>query len=208
MIRERFRVHFSKEGDLRLISHRDLVRTFERLFRRAQLQLSMSEGFHPKARMTFPSALALGIEGQNEVMELELAEEMDEQQLAERLRTVAPAGLVIRQVRRLTKDERKAQIQRAIYEVAVPSEQHDAVTAAIADLLAQRSCIIQRPGRQPIDVRADLDELRLHDGRLTMRLLVGAGGSARAREVLEVLGLSELESQGHYLTRTEVELAP
>ena len=30
---------------------------------------SMSEGFHPKARMSFPSALALGIQGADEVME-------------------------------------------------------------------------------------------------------------------------------------------
>jgi hypothetical protein len=46
----------------------------ERLFRRAGLRLGMSEGFHPKPRLSFPSALAVGIEGLDEVMELELAQ--------------------------------------------------------------------------------------------------------------------------------------
>ena len=73
MVRLRVRIRFSKQGDLRLIGHRDLMRCLERLFRRAGLALSFSEGFHPKPRMTFPLALAVGIEGLDEVMELELA---------------------------------------------------------------------------------------------------------------------------------------
>ena len=43
----------------------------------AALKLSMTEGFHPKPRIGFPSALALGVEGLDEVVEIELAEELD-----------------------------------------------------------------------------------------------------------------------------------
>src|SRR5687768_4212376 len=95
MIRQRVRIRFRKEGDLRWISHRDLARAFERLFRRMGLRLSMSEGFHPKARMTFPSALALGIAAHDEVMELELAEPADAADLAARFTALAPPGLVV-----------------------------------------------------------------------------------------------------------------
>ena len=35
MVRQRVRIRFAKQGDLRLIGHRDLMRTWERLFRRA-----------------------------------------------------------------------------------------------------------------------------------------------------------------------------
>ena len=35
---QRVRIRFRKEGDLRLISHRDLLRLFERLFRRGKLR--------------------------------------------------------------------------------------------------------------------------------------------------------------------------
>ena len=75
MVRHRVRIRFCKQGDLRWIGHRDLMRCMERLFRRAALPLGMSQGFHPKPRMSFPAALAVGIAAMDEVMELELAEQ-------------------------------------------------------------------------------------------------------------------------------------
>ena len=93
MERHRIRIRFRKEDDLRLISHRDLVRTWERLLRRAGLRLSMTEGFHPKPRMNFPSALALGIAGHDELLELELAEPLSADELRGRLVGQLPPGM-------------------------------------------------------------------------------------------------------------------
>jgi len=74
MNRVRVRVRFRKRDDLRWISHHDLARTFERWLRRAGLPLRRSAGFHPKPKLSFPSALALGIAALDEVMEFELSE--------------------------------------------------------------------------------------------------------------------------------------
>ena len=67
MIRVRVRMRFRKQDELRLISHHDLLRTFERWLRRAGLPLRRSEGFHPKPKLSFPLAMALGIAGLDEV---------------------------------------------------------------------------------------------------------------------------------------------
>ncbi len=75
VIRQRVRIRFTKLDDLRWISHRDLIRLWERLLRRCGVALSMTEGFHPKPRLNFPSALAVGIAGADELLELDLAEE-------------------------------------------------------------------------------------------------------------------------------------
>ena len=96
--RYRYRIRFAKQGDLRLTGHRDLLRLFERLFRRADLRLAMTEGFHPKPRMTFPAALALGVTGLDEVMEFELATPMTAAALRELLREHAPPGLEMQSV--------------------------------------------------------------------------------------------------------------
>ena len=93
MIRQRVRIRFRKEGDLRLIGHRDLVRTFERWFRRAGLRLSMSEGFHPKPRISFPAPLGVGIEGADEVMEFDLAEWVHPAEIEAKLTANLPAGI-------------------------------------------------------------------------------------------------------------------
>ncbi len=59
----------------------------------ARFALGMSEGFHPKPRMSFPSALALGMEGPDEVMEMELAEHCDGRQSSGAGWPHTPAGL-------------------------------------------------------------------------------------------------------------------
>src|SRR5215475_14275688 len=80
-LRQRVRIRFTKQDDLRWISHRDLMRVWERLFRRAGVALSMTEGFHPKPRINFPSALAVGIAGLDELLEVDLSEEQTAESL-------------------------------------------------------------------------------------------------------------------------------
>ena len=55
------RLKFSKLGRMAFTSHLDLVRLFPRLFRRVGLSLYYSEGFRARPRLTFTSALSLGI---------------------------------------------------------------------------------------------------------------------------------------------------
>lgn len=207
--RHRLRIRFRKEGDLRWISHRDLLRVFERLFRRAGWELSMTEGFHPKVRMNFPSALALGVLGLDEVMEVELVQPGEPGERTQELRNLAPPGLTIETIERVSPEQGKARLQRLTYSFPVPEERRPCVTAALQDLMSQPSCLIRRDGRpEPLDLRADLESLELTGSELRMALRVGRTASVRPREVLAALGLADLEGEGYYLTRTAVELAP
>jgi radical SAM-linked protein len=207
MVRQRVRIRFTKQGDLRLVGHRDLVRSMERVFRRAGLRLGMSQGFHPKPRMSFPSALAVGIEGLNEVMELELAETDSPDAIKRRLADHSLSGLDFRSVELLPPGTRKAQLQSTVYQVPIPPPRRLEANRRVARLLAQATCPITRPNRpDPIDLRRFLQELTLRDGLLTMRLSTSRTTSAGPRDVLQALGLDDLEEQGVHLTRTAVEI--
>jgi radical SAM-linked protein len=208
MARQRVRIQFAKQGDLRLISHRDLMRTWERLFRRACVAVCMTEGFHPKPKMMFPSALAVGIEGWDEVLEIELPEERDPEPLAELLRLEAPPGLVIHGVKPATGG--KTKLRGMTFQVEVPTERRASVAERLAWLRQQQSYPVAREGRAaPIELASLIDELLLDgDGTLHMRLRVAADGSARPREVLEALGLADVEDLGIVMRRTAVELSP
>ena len=208
MNRQRLRIRFRKEGDLRLISHRDLARALERLFRRAELPLAMSEGFHPHPRMTFPHALALGIEGTNEVVEVMLREARDAEHVRQRLIEESPPGLEITSVTELEPNQRKAQAESVTYEITVPPSRQEALRCAMNNLLAQQSCLLYREGRtQPIDLRSCVKDLQLHDGRLQIQMWVTRQASAKPREVLAELGVDDLEMDGNWMSRTEVQLA-
>ncbi|MDQ7779636.1 MAG: TIGR03936 family radical SAM-associated protein, partial [Planctomycetota bacterium] len=54
-------MRLAKTGKLRFISHHDLMRTIERAVRRSGIPVECSEGFNPRPRISYPTALALGI---------------------------------------------------------------------------------------------------------------------------------------------------
>jgi radical SAM-linked protein len=207
MVRSRVRIRFSKQGDLRLIGHRDLMRCFERLFRRAGLSLSFSEGFHPKPRMTFPLALAVGIEGLDEVMEFELAETLAADEILSRTRPQTPPGLELRSAEVLSEGSKKAKIRSVCYEATVPAAERVDLPEQLERLMSSSSCPVARGhGRTAIDVRPLLMELALADDRLQMRLRVDNSGSAGPREILAALGHDNIEQQGARFCRTAVEI--
>ncbi len=207
MSRDKVRIRFRKGGDLRFLSHHDLLRTFERMMRRADLPLRFSEGFHPKPRMVFASALGLGVVGCEEVLEIELEECLPCAELQQRLSEQAPQGLNILSVKRV--DPRfTGQARQALYELPLPADCLLGLEARMAELLNQTECWVDRtkPGPRRINVRAYLSGLTLRGDRLLIELRITPQGSARPEEVLRLLGLDHLLLEGAVLERTRLEL--
>src|SRR5207248_977173 len=145
---------FTKHGDLRWLSHRDLMRTWERLFRRAEVQLGMTEGFHPKPRMNFPSALAVGIAGDDEMLEVELCEDWPAERLAAALTAQAPPGLSIQEVESMLPGRKKSQAVGVTFAVEVPPPRRAAAAERIAAFLTETTHEISREGRTaPLELR-------------------------------------------------------
>ncbi len=185
------------------------MRCLERLFRRAGLALGMSQGFHPKPRLTFPLALAVGIEGEDEVLEVELTETPQAEELLDRLSRQTPPGLAFRSVEVLPAGSPKARPRSASYQAPVPPSRRAGLEERIGRLWAADSWPCQRPrGHTVIDLRADLLSLTLSEDVLQMRLRAGPEGRAGPRDVLAALGLADLEHEGVRLKRTAVEIDP
>src|SRR5262249_33276840 len=115
-VRAKVRIRFRKGGDLRLVSHHDLMTCFERMLRRAALPFRRTEGFNPRPRLAFALSLALGIVGAEEVVELELGAELPPEAIHARLARQAPPGLEIISVRAIDRKTR-AQVRGVTYRV-------------------------------------------------------------------------------------------
>jgi radical SAM-linked protein len=207
MARQKVRIRFRKSGDLRLISHHDLLRCFERMLRRASLPFHSTSGFNPKPRAVFALPLPLGIIGCREVVELELDAEVPHDEIHERLARHAPAGLEILSVRPIDW-KTTAHVRSARYQLAVPEERCAELRERIASLLAMAECWIerQRPEYRRLDVRPYLRDLIPSSGVLSMDLGVTPNGTARPEEVVHLLGLADLLESGAVLERTDLEL--
>jgi radical SAM-linked protein len=204
---DKVRIRFRKGGDVRLISHHDLMRCFERMLRRAALPFHSTSGFHPKPRLTFALSLPLGVVGCEEIADLELDEAIDPLEIHTRLERHAPAGLEILSIHRVD-PKASARVRRATYRIALPSGGPTDLTERIAALLTAGECWVERsrPNRRRYDLRPYLDQLRLRPDALEMDLWVTPTGTARAEEVLQLLGLDHLLASGAVLERTRLEL--
>jgi radical SAM-linked protein len=89
----RTRLLFSKTGRAKYISHLDLMRTFQRVFLRANVKLRHSEGFNPHPYMNFALPLSVGIESVCELLDFDLADELDLAALPVQLNKTMPEGI-------------------------------------------------------------------------------------------------------------------
>ena len=195
MPRQRVRVRFSKQGRLKFIGHKDLLRTLESLFRRARLPLAMSSGFHPKVRMSFPSALALGYESVDEVLELEMsdsAEPVNTDALLADLNRHTLEGLTFLSSRLLHEGEKKASLFSSTFQIAIPLELREQTAERIKGFLAETSMIVSKSNGKLVDVRSAVLQLVLNEiGELMVELQTQAGPEAGIKEVLATLGLEK-----------------
>ena len=91
------RLRFSKLGKIRFISHRDVARIWERALRRAELPVAYTEGFSPRAKLSFGLALQTGHESLGEYLDVDLAPQAEApiavDALPARLDSCLPVGL-------------------------------------------------------------------------------------------------------------------
>lgn len=218
----RLRIRFTKCGDVRWISHRDLARVWERLLRRAGLQLAFSQGFHPKPRISFPSALALGIEALDEVVELEVLGIVELESIDAVLRREMPAGMELLELHALKTSLGKAKVLGASYRIAhgLPqqsSEEDTASTAHVSSLAAlhRRLEAIRQLATLDLDREGKTISCPTNDSHFDLGVEQEfflfsipnvAQGSIRPSELLAHVGLGHLLEAGVTLQRTAVHL--
>lgn len=207
MVGEKFRFRFRKAGDLRLLSHHDLMRSAERLLRRADVPFKSTAGFHPTPRLVFALSLPLGVVGLNEVAELELTRPHDSHELLERLNRHAPAGLAFTSAKAVEMSA-GAVPRRAVYRLSLPEGRHGLLVPAVADLLAGDKVWADRVRPKPrrVNIRPYIRDIVVSADAVELDLWVTPTGAARAEELLRLLGLSDLADEGAVLERTDLEI--
>jgi radical SAM-linked protein len=207
MVVEKIRLRFRKDAALRLVSHHDLMRCFERMLRRADLPVHSSEGFHPKLRLVFALSLPLGIVGCEEVVELGLDQVIEPDEVRRRLDEQAPPGLKFLSATRV-EPRKTAQVCRAGYRVAIDAAHAEMAAAAVPGLLAAAEVWVERTRPEPrrINVRQYLQSIRVLPNSLEIDIRVTPNGSARPDEVMRLLGLGTLLDQGAIIERFRLEL--
>ncbi len=91
----RYLIKFSKEKDIKFVSHLDLLRTIQRVVRRAVLPVEYSKGFNPHMSTSLAQPLSVGMYSKGEYMDVALTEMVEEKSLIADFNDNAPAGVKI-----------------------------------------------------------------------------------------------------------------
>ncbi|AUM88963.1 radical SAM protein [Clostridium botulinum] len=89
----RYLIKFSKEGNIKFVSHLDLQRTLQRNFKRSGLPVEYSKGFNPHIIMSLAQPLAVGLYSKGEYLDVSFIEEEDEKIIVDKLNSTAPSGI-------------------------------------------------------------------------------------------------------------------
>jgi radical SAM-linked protein len=91
----RVRVAYSRHGEACFLGVKEMATLFGRATRRAHLPMAYSQGFHPLPRFSFGPALPVGIESEEEFLDLELSEVLTAAEVKKRLGPQLPRGFSV-----------------------------------------------------------------------------------------------------------------
>lgn len=132
----KLRLLFAKEEQASYSSHLDLMRTFQRAFPRAGMELRHSQGFHPHPILSIVLPLPVGQSSECELLDFEVEQDVDAALVADRLNAGLPAGLRVRECYRDGRGAGELKFLRARlaldYDRGVPAGAADALRALIA----------------------------------------------------------------------------
>ena len=91
----KLRIRFGKHGAVKFIGHLDMMRFFQKAFRRAGFDLKYSQGYHPHPTLSFASPLGVGLESTGEYMDVEVLSITDLEQMTRDLNAQMVEGIDI-----------------------------------------------------------------------------------------------------------------
>lgn len=202
---------FRRCGPASYLSHLDTARALQRTFARAGVQLALSEGFRPKARLSLPLPLPVGAAGEDELAVARVTAEAPPPARALRaLRAVAPDGLTpTRLVESAVRPHPRARLARYACEVRGDAGR---LVEAAAWFAAQEEIVVERvapKGRRALDVKRYVQDLAAQavpgGACVTFTVRHRSDGAARPQEVVDLLaGRAGCAAVMHRLTRQAV----
>ncbi len=221
----RYLLKFSKENNLKYISHLDLLRVFQRAFKRAKIRLRYSQGYNPHAKIGFGHSLSLGYESIAEYMEFETVDEETGETYLKSLAPCMPPGIRLFCCTKLSetgKTSLAAAIDYASYVVRFRSraEYHSLLSDKLKSYIRQEEIICEKRNKKKKVVETDIRPLILSFSAaksdaseivFSMTLKTGSNGNLNPETLVksfcEYCGVEYLRHQWDF-RRTEMYFVP
>ena len=122
------------------MGHLELATIVQRAVRRAGLAVKYSKGFNPAMRLSFDSALPVGMESQEEMFHIYLDRKLAPETILDALNRQLPAGLSVTSCRRSRQGDTDTAVA-CVYQVRLPDNSLD--TDTVERFMAKDTFIVE-----------------------------------------------------------------
>ncbi|MBO4618093.1 MAG: DUF2344 domain-containing protein [Lachnospiraceae bacterium] len=197
------RFKFSKHGVLKYIGHLDLMRYFQKAFRRTDIEVLYSKGFSPHMIMSFAQPLGVGVESDGEYFDVEVADEEDISTMVTKLNEQMAEGVVILDVVKLPEKFTNAMASVAAADYELNFYKESPLSTALLDKYKAADAVTfvktTKTGEHIINVKEFVFDIALKDdATLFVKVDASSAGNLKPANLLEALLKLEDKSVADY----------
>ncbi|MDU1313362.1 MAG: TIGR03936 family radical SAM-associated protein [Clostridium septicum] len=183
----RYVIKFTKESSIKFISHLDLMRTIQKVIRRADIPMQYSKGFNPHMALSIAQPLSVGVYSEAEYMDIVLVEELDENEIIDRLNEKTAQGIKFISAHKVINvdGEKKlpqsmALVDAARFTVKMLCDKSEEVSSKMESLLGEEKWITikkSKKGEKEVDLKTMIKGFKywVKDNEIIINMLISSG---------------------------------
>lgn len=210
----KIRIKFAKRGYMKFIGHLDTMRYFQKVMRRANVDMAYSEGFNPHQIMSFAAPLGVGLTSEGEYLDIEVHSTDSSDIMVKRLNEQMVEGIEVLSYRQLPDTSKNAMsiVAAADYQVTFREgyEPDFAVEENFNKFIAQESINVikkTKKSEKEVDIRNNIYYAEVKGEMIFMKLASASGEYLKPELVMkafyEYMGI-ELKEFAIEVKRMEV----
>lgn len=201
----RYLIKFTKEDSIKFISHLDLMRTLQKIIRRAELPIEYSRGFNPHMTLSIAQPLSVGHYSSGDYMDIVLVEDVEKELVIAKLNENAPMGIAFLEATKIKMDygpnekrvpQAMALIDAALYTIKIRYNNTSKTEKEVEDLLKLNEWNLIKKGKKgdkEVNIRPLIKDIKfwIKDENLIISLLAPCGSREHLSPELFVTYIKE-----------------
>ncbi|HEY8890359.1 MAG TPA: TIGR03936 family radical SAM-associated protein [Clostridium sp.] len=185
--RVRYLIKYTKDSEIKFVAHLDLMRTIQKVVKRAELPIKYSKGFNPHMAVSIAQPLSVGVHSNGEYMDVIFEEELEEEYILVKMNENTPRGIKILDVVKVIPVEGKKQsqamavIDAAKYTIKLKCFDEDEVVKTLKDVCSTEQWNIiktsKKIGERMVNIKPLVFEFdyKVHNFVLNISVLIACG---------------------------------
>lgn len=184
----KIRVRFSKQGQMKWIGHLDMVRYFQKVMRRAEIDVAYSEGFSPHQKMSFAAPLSVGVTSRGEYFDIELNHTDNTREMLKKINAKNAEGVEVLSFKLLPDGAKNAMSIVAAADYFITTDLF--CSEELSSFFAQDEINVikkTKKSEREVNIKPLIYDIRLEENGIFLKVAQGSTANLKPELVMEAL---------------------